>query len=281
MKSGLQETLELLYLGVGDRGRLEHIKKQLEAQHELYDSDQQYLNDLTIKYQDVMKKSQKGETSKDDESEWIEDETPPHKEEFKNNFCSHCGNKIGNKNFCTNCGLEINEKIANNTTTSKKSTEKKHSSHKGRNVTIGVGVLVLGLLLPILILSGVETVSNNDRTSDASLAKIMTWYDEDNSEVTISITFTDGDNGDSVRTSGKMDLTISKNKDNSNPVYSNTHTFKPDDFRTYNQPMLGKVTSYVLDIDKGLDKGKHYLNAQVRLSDGSTWKNLSDTFSVR
>ena len=284
MKSGLQETIELLDLGVGDKGRLIHIKEQLLAQHELYDSDQRYLDDLTIKYQDSMKESQKGESGKDEESEWIEDETSPDKEEFKNNFCSHCGNKIDNKNFCTNCGLQINKKTTNDVITSKESTEKKHSSHKGRNVTIGIGVLVLGLLLPILLLAGIETVSeietvsNNDRTSDASLAQISGLYYEDDSQLIITLTFTDGDNGDTVRTSGKIDLTISSNKDNSNPSYSKTYTFKPDDFRTYNQAMLGKTTSYVIYIDKYFDGGHHYLNSQVKLSDGTTWRDLSDKF---
>ena len=284
MKSGLQETIELLDLGVGDKGRLIHIKEQLLAQHELYDSDQRYLDDLTIKYQDSMKESQKGESGKDEESEWIEDETSPDKEEFKNNFCSHCGNKIDNKNFCTNCGLQINKKTTNDVITSKESTEKKHSSHKGRNVTIGIGVLVLGLLLPILLLAGIETVSeietvsNNDRTSDASLAQISGLYYEDDSQLIITLTFTDGDNGDTVRTSGKIDLTISSNKDNSNPSYSKTYTFKPDDFRTYNQAMVGKTTSYVIYIDKYFDGGHHYLNSQVKLSDGTTWRDLSDKF---
>ena len=284
MKSGLQETIELLDLGVGDKGRLIHIKEQLLAQHELYDSDQRYLDDLTIKYQDSMKESQKGESGKDEESEWIEDETSPDKEEFKNNFCSHCGNKIDNKNFCTNCGLRINKKTTNDVITSKESTEKKHSSHKGRNVTIGIGVLVLGLLLPILLLAGIETVSeietvsNNDRTSDASLAQISGLYYEDDSQLIITLTFTDGDNGDTVRTSGKIDLTISSNKDNSNPSYSKTYTFKPDDFRTYNQAMVGKTTSYVIYIDKYFDGGHHYLNSQVKLSDGTTWRDLSDKF---
>ena len=284
MKSGLQETIELLDLGVGDKGRLIHIKEQLLAQHELYDSDQRYLDDLTIKYQDSMKESQKGESGKDEESEWIEDETSPDKEEFKNNFCSHCGNKIDNKNFCTNCGLQINKKTTNDVITSKESTEKKHSSHKGRNVTIGIGVLVLGLLLPILLLAGIETVSeietvsNNDRTSDASLAQISGLYYEDDSQLIITLTFTDGDNGDTVRTSGKIDLTISSNKDNSNPSYSKTYTFKPDDFRTYNQAMVGKTTSYVIYIDKYFGNGYHYLNSQVKLSDGSTWRDLSDKF---
>ena len=284
MKSGLQETIELLDLGVGDKGRLIHIKEQLLAQHELYDSDQRYLDDLTIKYQDSMKESQKGESGKDEESEWIEDETSPDKEEFKNNFCSHCGNKIDNKNFCTNCGLRINKKTTNDVITSKESTEKKHSSHKGRNVTIGIGVLVLGLLLPILLLAGIETVSeietvsNNDRTSDASLAQISGLYYEDDSQLIITLTFTDGDNGDTVRTSGKIDLTISSNKDNSNPSYSKTYTFKPDDFRTYNQAMVGKTTSYVIYIDKYFGNGYHYLNSQVKLSDGSTWRDLSDKF---
>jgi len=278
VKSGLQETIELLDLGVGDKGRLIHIKEQLLAQHELYDSDQRYLDDLTIKYQDSMKESQKGESGKDEESEWIEDETSPDKEEFKNNFCSHCGNKIDNKNFCTNCGLKINEKITKDTIPSKKSTEKKHSSHKGRNVTIGIGVLVLIFILPILLLGGGDTISNNDRTSDASLAQISGLYDEDDSELRIMLTFTDGDNGDAVRTSGKVDITISSNKDNSNPSYSKTYTFKPDDFRTYNQPMIGKTTSYVIYIDKYFEGGHHYLNSQVKLSDGSTWRNLSDKF---
>ena len=286
MKSGLQETIELLDLGVGDKGRLIHIKEQLLAQHELYDSDQRYLDDLTIKYQDaMMKKSQKNEIDKEDEEiEWKEDETSPDKEEFKNNFCSHCGNKIDNKNFCTNCGLRINKKTTNDVITSKESTEKKHNSHKGRNVTIGIGVLVLGLLLPILLLAGIETVSeietvsNNDRTSDASLAQISGLYYEDDSQLIVTLTFTDGDNGDTVRTSGKIDLTISSNKDNSNPSYSKTYTFKPDDFRTYNQAMLGKTTSYVIYIDKYFDGGHHYLNSQVKLSDGTTWRDLSDKF---
>ena len=125
-----------------------------------------------------------------------------------------------------------------------------------------------------------KTLSNNDRTSDASLAQISSWYDEDDSDLRISLKFTDGDNGDNVRTTGKMDLFIQRNNDNSNPVYSKTHTFKPDDFRTYNQPLLGKVTSYIVYIDKDLDRGKYSVYAQIELSDGTRWKDLSDSFTV-
>ena len=297
MKSGLHEISELLYLGVGDKGRLIHIKEQLLAQNKLYDSDQQYLDDLIIKYQDVMvKKSQKEEMG--EEIEWEEktedkkdviygedpftsatsNDPTPDKEEFKNNFCSHCGNKIDNKNFCTNCGLQINKKTTNDVITSKESTEKKHSSHKGRNASIVIGVIVLLAGFSMLLLAGIETVSENDRTSDASLAKIEGFYNEDKSQLRIVLIFTDGDNGDTVRTSGKIDITISSNNDNSNPSYSETYTFKPDDFRTYNQATMGKTTSLVIYIDKYFEGGHHYLNSQVKLSDGSTWRNLSDKF---
>ena len=296
MKSGLHEISELLYLGVGDKGRLIHIKEQLLAQNKLYDSDQQYLDDLIIKYQDVMvKKSQKEEMGEEikweekteDKKDVIYGEDPftsatsndptPDKEEFKNNFCSHCGNKIDNKNFCTNCGLQINKKTTNDVITSKESTEKKHSSHKGRNSSIAVGVIVLLAGFSMLLLAGIETVSENDRTSDASLASIISMYDEDDKEVRIVLTFTDGDNGETVRTTGKMDFSI---HDNASPVYSKTYTFNPDDFRTYNRPMIGVVTSYVFDIDKDLNKGKYSVIAQIELSDGSKWKDLSDSFSV-
>jgi hypothetical protein len=280
LKAGLHETLELLYLGVGDRGRLEHIKQQLEAQHELYDSDQQYLNNLTIKYQDEITKHDKTETIEDKESEWKEDEISQEEEELKNNFCSNCGNKIDKQNFCSNCGLEINKKITKDTIPSKKSTEKKHSSDKGRNSSIAVVVIVLLVGFSILLLAGIETVSENDRTSDASLASIISMYDEDDKEVRIVLTFTDGDNGETVRTTGKMDLSIQRTNYNSDPVYSKTYTFNPDDFRTYSRPMIGVVTSYVFDIDKDLNKGKYYVIAQIELSDGSKWKDLSDSFTV-
>jgi len=42
----LEKVTKLLATGIGDRGRLEHIKKTLEDGKPLYDSDKRYLQNL-------------------------------------------------------------------------------------------------------------------------------------------------------------------------------------------------------------------------------------------
>lgn len=50
MNSLLDDVNALLKLKQGDLGRLEHIKKILEKNKQLYVSDRQYLTDLSKKY---------------------------------------------------------------------------------------------------------------------------------------------------------------------------------------------------------------------------------------
>ncbi len=285
MKSGLPDVLELLYLGVGDRGRLEHIKEQLQTNHTLYDSDQKYLNDLTLKYEDVMKKKSENDSQKEEidevkQEQSKEDKTSPHTEKFKNNFCSHCGTKINDDDFCTNCGLQTNKKITPESSPNKDIVEKKHSSHTGRNVTITVCIIAVVFFIA-LSLTGSEEIQDVDQTSNASLASITGGYYDDDNEIILVLKLTDGITGDTVRASGKIDVSISRNNDNSNSIYSETFTFKPADFRTTNEPMLGKVTKYLIYVEnQQLGSGKYYVNTQLKLADGSTWKDLSDVFSV-
>ena len=96
----LEKVTKLLATGIGDRGRLEHIKKTLEDGKPLYDSDKRYL-------QNLINENSENLTSIDttlDESETVLNSDSIN----QINYCNNCGNKLStNSNFCSKCGAAI------------------------------------------------------------------------------------------------------------------------------------------------------------------------------
>lgn len=87
----LEDVNRLLNLGVGDKGRLEHIKDSLQNNKILYDSDKEYLQKLKEQYPKTDSASEKHETS-------------------NIIYCTKCGSEItSNSHFCPNCGTKVEE----------------------------------------------------------------------------------------------------------------------------------------------------------------------------
>lgn len=98
----LEDVNRLIDLGVGDKGRLEHIKDSLQNNKTLYDSDKDYLQKLKEQYLKTGSVSEKHESS---------DSTESHTENSSSTvYCTKCGNKItSNSHFCPNCGTKVEE----------------------------------------------------------------------------------------------------------------------------------------------------------------------------
>ena len=125
MTTRLDDVNELLKLKKGDQGRLEHIKKALEAGTILFVSDSKYLKTLTEQYlindteKQVIKHNYElpAHTTKPKDiptpkiehlSENVNESNPKKTETDKITFCAKCGNSIKNENFCPKCGYSLN-----------------------------------------------------------------------------------------------------------------------------------------------------------------------------
>lgn len=92
--SDLDSVNELIKLGKGDKGRLEHIKNSLDSNKTLFDSDRDYLQQLINEH--LSPKSSKPETAEDNKS--------------NKEFCASCGKEISDETskFCSKCGAGRN-----------------------------------------------------------------------------------------------------------------------------------------------------------------------------
>jgi hypothetical protein len=123
LNSQLDDVLILLEMGIGDVGRLEHIKLTLENEKEVYISDKQYLkklvnqhlkneNEKSSKTKQVEELSETASNTKSDSKQESE-LTSKHDAEFvedekKLGFCGNCGNELKTENnFCSKCGSSI------------------------------------------------------------------------------------------------------------------------------------------------------------------------------
>lgn len=90
IQSLLEKIEDLLHQGVGDIARLEHIKKSVIENKELYNSDIQYVEKLEKKIQDSL----------------VERSNKQHAES-SDNSCWKCGNEFMQAaRFCSFCGIE-------------------------------------------------------------------------------------------------------------------------------------------------------------------------------
>lgn len=97
--TSIDDVIKLLEMKKGDIGRLEHIKKTLEENKIVYNSDREYLQKLVNQYlvNTPQEKQIKEEPIKEEES--LDENTK------QSQFCGKCGNKLHNKNnFCSKCG---------------------------------------------------------------------------------------------------------------------------------------------------------------------------------
>lgn len=103
--SRIDSVRRLLALGVGDQGRLEHIKQALENNKTLYTSDREYVEKLIQEY--GLDQSDKDTTPQTQ----ISSEPVETKSESSGTFCRMCGNRLSlDSNFCPKCGTGINFK---------------------------------------------------------------------------------------------------------------------------------------------------------------------------
>lgn len=110
--SDLDDVNELLNLGKGDQGRLEHIKTTLESNKTLFESDKAYLQQLVD--ENISKKTESTiHTSKNDTNKEFCGKCGTEISDKSNSFCSKCGSprNVHAEAYCGKCG----QKIHNNT----------------------------------------------------------------------------------------------------------------------------------------------------------------------
>src|SRR3989338_5975057 len=165
---------ELMRLGKGDLGRLEHIKDTLQQNKTLYESDKEYLEKLSKQYlgdkpnvdethYDQPNSSlfcfKCGQNLKSGSSFCPKCGTPQEKQQSES-FCEKCGNKVYGSNPCINCNQSTNSPT-------------KHKK-KGRNIGIVFGVIIF--LFFVLVISSSdnnEPVENNETSPN----KTVSWQD--------------------------------------------------------------------------------------------------------
>ena len=185
MNSLLDDVNALLKLKQGDLGRLEHIKKTLEAKQVLYISDSKYLKELTREYlkpdtDKIFKKSnpydypeygnrmkntesaknERVSSSKDEVKAEKVDETQAEKvESIENVFCWKCGTKNPEfAEFCMYCGSSIHNVKTEQASVSTKSYSPKQipKVKKGEGMSIGKKLLIgLGVLFVVIIVGAI------------------------------------------------------------------------------------------------------------------------------
>ena len=190
MNSLLDDVNALLKLKQGDLGRLEHIKKTLEAKQVLYISDSKYLKELTREYlkpdtDKIFKKSNpydypeytnrmkntessenQNPSSSNDETqvENIDDTQAEEAEHIENVFCWKCGTKNPEfAEFCNYCGSlirNVQTKSENKSVKEIPKIKKKKGKKISKKILIGLGVLVV-----IFIIGGIGGSSSTDTSS--------------------------------------------------------------------------------------------------------------------
>ena len=173
MNSLLDDVNALLKLKQGDLGRLEHIKKTLEAKQVLYISDSKYLKELTREYlkpdtDKIFKKSnpydypeyadrvKDTESAKNEHVSSSNDEVEPERvgetqeervESIENVFCWKCGTKNPEfAEFCMYCGSSIHNVKTEQSSVSTKSNFPKHNSDVKK---VRKGLVILGFMILI------------------------------------------------------------------------------------------------------------------------------------
>ena len=192
MNSHLDDVNELLKRGVGDRFRLEHLKKTLESNRVLYISDRKYLEELVKEYlidfegkkltkfnkYDYPEYENKVKGTTHSDSEPFETKTPKFETKITKTepsssvdtlYCWKCGKaNTGTSKFCNDCGSEIT-RIETQTNVSQESIHvsqtnvspqastviiKEKGMGFGKKLLIGIGALTLILIIGAIIIGG-------------------------------------------------------------------------------------------------------------------------------
>ena len=158
-------VIQLLNLGVGDRGRLEHIENSLEENKTLYSSDKDYVENLIeqhIKNQEIKSDQTKDSSSDEsvnavycskcgnkimDDSSFCKNCGTKIRNETENKFCGKCGNKIFGNNSCSNCNQQHSTK---NNNTNPNYVRQRPTEWKSEGTT-----LILTIILGIFGLGGI------------------------------------------------------------------------------------------------------------------------------
>ncbi len=176
MTSDLDDVKQLLNLGVGDIGRLEHIKQAIEKNKTLYTSDKEYLKKLIQN----LTMDQNKPNSKNILKKSIVEES--HKEipvttKSSEIFCHSCGNGLSrNFKFCSKCG---NETQSQPTLPKQEITITKSKSIASQfQISLGVIILLIGISIGdyqntffgvLLFVIGFVGLKNKSKTIDQLL----------------------------------------------------------------------------------------------------------------
>lgn len=141
----INDVNELIGLGKGDPGRLEHIKETIENSKKLYNSDLNYINDLVKEHL-----SSENELTVTNEKNIQEPPTNSN----GNSFCDNCGSTLAHDSvFCNKCRENVQK-----STQSKKSTSN-YSHSIPDSITIKIPRFDMAFAGVVLIIMSIIVVN--------------------------------------------------------------------------------------------------------------------------
>lgn len=163
MNDLIDDVNELIRLGVGDRGRLEHIKSILEKNRTLYMSDKKYVENLTAKYLKTEPDSQK-----------MEDLETKATRIDESVFCWKCGSANNkNSNFCNSCGASLHKIGEKEEKIKPIKSHKKSGLGTGKKILIGLGIFFIVIIGGSVLIGGafLASVGNNNSLESHNMLK--------------------------------------------------------------------------------------------------------------
>lgn len=177
----LENVKNLLSLGVGDSGRLEHIRNTLEKNKPLYSSDKNYVDKLVESY--LTKPQEDSKFQSKLQNNELEDATS------NNHYCYNCGKTlIKQSKYCSNCGNQISPNMQNTTSQPQSNLVKSEvtptrSQKIASKFSIVIGIIVLlgGIVLEnyfysligiVMFVTGFVGLKNKSKTIDQFLTVI-------------------------------------------------------------------------------------------------------------
>lgn len=163
MTSLLDDVNALINLGVGDQGRLTHIRKTLQNDNPLFGSDENYIHKL----KNIHGISDSGNTTNKTSQNKDYVSSTPEKINIassvtQKSFCGSCGNNMGSNNFCSKCGqsnvISSPNSFCGNCGNVKNLNGQCHicnNNNSGGKTSKKIGKIILYLFGLIVIISGI------------------------------------------------------------------------------------------------------------------------------
>ncbi len=165
MGSLLNDVDVLILKRVGDKPRLENIKKTIENDEQISDEDRKYLDELVERHlfsnlQKNEKEIPKIQELKEEPINNVEEQV-----EIEKSFCGNCGNKLAGENFCSKCDHALNsnlleskpkvvEEKAEVVEEKAEEVSSKKENKKSKKLFIGLGVLAIVIIVGVIAMQG-------------------------------------------------------------------------------------------------------------------------------